>query len=44
MRFTGATRALGLGPLAPECSGAAFTAVAVPQDRALAERILKPQA
>ena len=44
MRFTGATRALGLGPLAPECSGAAFTAVAVPQDRALAERVLKPQA
>jgi c-di-GMP-specific phosphodiesterase len=44
MRFTGATRALGLGPLAPECSGAAFTAVAIPQDRALAERILKPQA
>ena len=32
MRFTGATRALGLGPLAPECSGAAFTAVAVPSD------------
>ena len=44
MRFTGATRALGLGPLAPECSGAAFTAVAIPQDRDLAERILKPQA
>ena len=43
MRFTGATRALGLGPLAPECSGAAFAAVAVPQDRALAEKILKPQ-
>ncbi|KQW82567.1 putative bifunctional diguanylate cyclase/phosphodiesterase [Brevundimonas sp. Root1279] len=43
MRFTGATRALGLGPLAPECSGAAFTAVAIPQDRALAEKILKPQ-
>jgi len=43
MRFTGATRALGLGPLAPECSGAAFIAVAVPQDRALAEKILKPQ-
>jgi c-di-GMP-specific phosphodiesterase len=43
MRFTGATRALGLGPLAPECSGAAFTAVAVPADRSLAERILKPQ-
>jgi c-di-GMP-specific phosphodiesterase len=43
MRLTGATRALGLGPLAPECSGAAFTAVAIPQDRALAERVLKPQ-
>lgn len=43
MRFTGATRALGLGPLAPECSGAAFVAVAVPQDRALAEKVLKPQ-
>jgi c-di-GMP-specific phosphodiesterase len=43
MRFTGATRALGLGPLAPECSSAAFAAVAVPQDRALAEKILKPQ-
>jgi c-di-GMP-specific phosphodiesterase len=43
MRFTGATRALGLGPLAPECSGAAFTAVAIPQDRSLAEKILKPQ-
>ena len=43
VRFTGATRALGLGPLAPECSGAAFVALALPQDRALAERILKPQ-
>ncbi len=43
MRFTGATRALGLGPLAPECTGAAFCAVAMPQDRTLAERILKPQ-
>ena len=43
IRFTGATRSLGLGPLAPECSGAAFVAMALPQDRALAERILKPQ-
>ncbi|MGV9009061.1 putative bifunctional diguanylate cyclase/phosphodiesterase [Brevundimonas sp.] len=43
MRFTGATRSLGLGPLAPECTGAAFCAVAMPQDRTLAERILKPQ-
>ena len=44
LRFTGATRSLGLGPLAPECSGAAFTAVTIPQDRSLAERLLKPQA
>ncbi|MES2835451.1 MAG: bifunctional diguanylate cyclase/phosphodiesterase [Pseudomonadota bacterium] len=43
IRFTGATRSLGLGPLAPECSGAAFIAVAIPQDRSLAERLLKPQ-
>ncbi|HRO34136.1 MAG TPA: bifunctional diguanylate cyclase/phosphodiesterase [Brevundimonas sp.] len=43
IRFTGSTRSLGLGPLAPECSGAAFIALAQPQDRALAERILKPQ-
>lgn len=44
LRFTGAARPLGLGPLAPACSAAAFTALALPQDRALAERILKPQA
>jgi c-di-GMP-specific phosphodiesterase len=44
IRFTGATRSLGLGPLAPECTGAAFIAVTAPQDRSLAERILKPQA
>ncbi len=42
LRLTGATRSLGLGPLAPDCSGAAFVALALPQDRALAERILKP--
>ncbi|AQR60938.1 GGDEF-domain containing protein [Brevundimonas sp. LM2] len=42
MRFTGATRSLGLGPLAPDCSGAAFIALALPQDRSLAERVLKP--
>jgi c-di-GMP-specific phosphodiesterase len=44
LRFTGATRPLGLGPLAPECSAAGFIALALPQDRALAERVLKPQA
>jgi c-di-GMP-specific phosphodiesterase len=42
LRLTGATRLLGLGPLAPECSGAAFVALALPQDRSLAERILRP--
>ncbi len=44
LRFTGATESLGLGALAPQCSAAAFAALALPQDRALAERILKPQA
>lgn len=44
IRFTGATRPLGLGPLAPQCSGAAFAALVMPQDRALADRLLKPQA
>jgi len=43
LRFSGATRTLGLGPLAPECSPAAFTALAMPQDRAIADQLLKPQ-
>ena len=43
LQFTGSTRPLGLGPLAPECTAAAFSALAMPQDRGLAERILKPQ-
>ena len=43
IRFSGATRALGLGPLAPECTPAAFSALAMPQDRAIAEQLLKPQ-
>ncbi|CAN5376784.1 bifunctional diguanylate cyclase/phosphodiesterase [soil metagenome] len=43
MRFTGSTRPLGLGPLAPECSGAAFVAVTLPQDRSLAETLLTPR-
>ncbi len=42
IQFTGATRPLGLAPLAPACSAAAFTALTLPQDRALAEKILKP--
>jgi c-di-GMP-specific phosphodiesterase len=40
LRLTGATRSLGLGPLAPECTAAAFSALALPQDRALAEQLL----
>lgn len=43
LRLTGASRALGLGPLAPECSSAALRALVLPQDRALAEDILRPQ-
>ena len=44
LRLTGATRALGLGPLAPDCSSAAFRALALPQDRAYAEDLLRQQA
>lgn len=43
LRLTGATRALGLGPLAPDCSSAALRALALPQDRAFAEDILRQQ-
>jgi c-di-GMP-specific phosphodiesterase len=43
LRLNGAARALGLGPLAPECSSAAFRALALPQDRAQAEEVLKPR-
>jgi c-di-GMP-specific phosphodiesterase len=43
LRLTGATRALGLGALAPDCSSAALRALALPQDRTLAEEILRVQ-
>ena len=43
IRLTGSTRALGLGPLAPDCSSAALRALALPQDRAHAEDILRIQ-
>jgi c-di-GMP-specific phosphodiesterase len=43
LRITGASRALGLGPLAPDCSSAALRALALPQDRTLAEEMLKVQ-
>ncbi|WP_374573073.1 putative bifunctional diguanylate cyclase/phosphodiesterase [Phenylobacterium sp.] len=41
--LTGASRALGLGPLAPECSSAALRALVLPQDRAFADDILRVQ-
>ena len=43
MRVTGAARALGMGPLAPECSSAAILALCLPQDRALVEELLRVQ-
>ncbi|HRD28293.1 MAG TPA: GGDEF domain-containing protein, partial [Caulobacter sp.] len=42
-RLYGAARQLGLGPLSPECSSAAFRALALPQDRAGAEELLRIQ-
>jgi c-di-GMP-specific phosphodiesterase len=44
MRLTGPARALGLGPLAPECATAALLALAMPQDRMLVEDLLTPKA
>ena len=41
--LTGPVRSLGLGPLAPECSSTAMRALAMPQDRALAEDVLRVQ-
>jgi c-di-GMP-specific phosphodiesterase len=43
LHLTGATRALGLSALAPECSAAALLALSMPQDRALVAEILKVQ-
>ncbi|MDO9335759.1 MAG: bifunctional diguanylate cyclase/phosphodiesterase [Caulobacter sp.] len=43
LKFSGASRALGLGPLAPECSAAALRALVLPQDRPLAEELLREQ-
>jgi c-di-GMP-specific phosphodiesterase len=41
LRLNGATRALGLGPLAPEAPSVALRALVLPQDRAGAEEILR---
>jgi c-di-GMP-specific phosphodiesterase len=41
LRLSGASRALGLGPLAPEAAAAALRALVLPQDRAAAEDMLR---
>jgi c-di-GMP-specific phosphodiesterase len=41
LRLSGASRALGLGPLAPEGTSAALRALVLPQDRAAAEDMLR---
>jgi len=43
LSLTGASRALGLGPLAPECGSAAIRALAAPRDRAAVEALLAPR-
>jgi c-di-GMP-specific phosphodiesterase len=43
LRMIGSARALGLGPLAPECSSAALLALALPQDRDIVQEFLQPQ-
>jgi len=41
LRLSGASRALGLGPLAPEAASAAVRALVLPQDRAAVEEMLR---
>src|SRR5580704_12285804 len=41
LRLSGASKALGLGPLAPEASAAALRALVLPQDRAAADDMLR---
>jgi c-di-GMP-specific phosphodiesterase len=41
LRLSGASRALGLGPLAPEAASAALRALVLPRDRAAAEDMLR---
>jgi len=41
LRLSGASRALGLAPLAPEAASAALRALVLPQDRAAAEDMLR---
>jgi c-di-GMP-specific phosphodiesterase len=42
LQLTGAVRAVGLGPLSPDCSSAAFRALVLPQDRGQADDLLTP--
>ncbi|CAN7565313.1 bifunctional diguanylate cyclase/phosphodiesterase [Phenylobacterium sp. LjRoot225] len=44
LQLAGAARALGLGPLVPDCSSAAFRALVLPQDRNQADELLEPRA
>lgn len=44
LRLTGPVRALGAGPLAPDCSSAALRALVLPADRHLADELLEPRA
>src|SRR5262252_9420800 len=44
LRLSGASRVLGLGPLAPEANSAALRALVLPQDRAAAEEMLRVRA
>jgi len=41
LKISGAAKALGLGPLAPECSSTALRALALPHERTLAEDLLR---
>ncbi len=41
LQLTGAARALGLGPLAPACPGAAFVAMTMGEDRVAAETLMR---
>src|SRR5579871_4681218 len=41
LRLSGASKALGLGPLAPEAASAALRALVLPQDRAAADELLR---
>lgn len=43
LQLTSAARELGLGPLAPDCSSAAFRALVLPQDRHQADDLLQPR-